>query len=157
MSVAIYSPCGKERVLKWSPKENYLSWNKTLNMRLSPTALDTGPLSTTFPAQLHLQEGKQLPGSHLRMSASHLLPDAPSFTTAWERKCNANTDGFYENNTEDAVNIAHWLVSKYFTQYSLTHHFQATLLIYKGKKKRTQTVPDHASCKSKNLGENKGA
>lgn len=42
------------------------------------------------------------------MSAFQLWhPDVLSLATARERKCNANNDGLYENNTEDAVNIAH--------------------------------------------------
>lgn len=42
------------------------------------------------------------------MSASQLWhPDVLLLATARERKCNANNDGLYENNTEDAVNIAH--------------------------------------------------
>ena len=65
-------------------------------------------VTITFLPQPHLQEGKQLDGSHLQMSASQLWhPDVLLLVTARERKCNANNDGLYENNTEDAVNIAH--------------------------------------------------
>lgn len=35
------------------------------------------------------------------------LASGCSLATAQERNCNANNDGLYENNTEDAVNIAH--------------------------------------------------
>lgn len=64
-----------------------------------------GPVPITFPPQPHLQEGRQWAGSHLQMCASHLWhPNV--LATARGRKCNANNDGVYENNTEDAVNIA---------------------------------------------------